>query len=396
MKKTSTIVMALLLAATVAFAQGTTFSQTRSDHYAVLSEIGQESADGLAKRLEGLFGLYNSYFRFDPDTLKGPLTVRLFRDKNGFDAYLVKVVGATKNDFVYLHYPTVERSELVIYQKDGSDFSTALAHQAFVQFLKAFVPNPPLWIRDGFAIYFEKAAWNESAGKIDFGANDDWLEHVKIVNQEGKLVGLKALFIMTSDEAAANNAVLYPQSWAFVAFCVDGSDKAYNRFVWDAITKLKREATIEENEDAIGALFDAWYTEDAASTAFVAWLDGRRTFSELVTDGVKSYGEKNYDASEESFTKALEINKENYLPYYYLGLIAYAKNDYSSADYYYKTALQLGCDVAITNYALGLNAYASNRFDEARTYLAKAKETAPDKYQAKVDEIMAKMDTSGK
>ncbi|MCX7024259.1 MAG: hypothetical protein NT080_06525 [Spirochaetes bacterium] len=390
------VAVALLLAASFAFAQNGTFSQTRSDHYAVLSEIGQENADNLAKQLEGLFQLFNEHFRFDPASLKGPLTVRIFKDKNSFDAYLVKVVGVTKNDFVYLHYPTVERSELVIFQKSGADFDSALAHQAFVQFLKVFIPNPPLWLRDGFAVYFEKAAWNASAQKIDFTGNDDWLEHVKIVKQEDKLAGPKALFNMSADEAASNNAVLYPQSWAYVSFFADGSDKRYNRLLWDSITKLRREATLEENQAAIGALFDAWYTEEGTQKDFISWLDTRKTFSELITDGVKTYGEKNYDASEDSFTKALAVNKDNYLPYYYLGLIAYAKNDYSTADYYYKTALQLGCDVAITNYALGLNAYASNRFTEARTFLAKAKETAPDKYGAKVDEIISKMDASGK
>ena len=388
------IAVALLVNASLLFAQNSVFSQARSEHYTVLSEIGQTNADSMAKQLEALFNLFNGYFRFDPATLKGPLTVRIFKDKTTFDSYLDKIVKETKSDFVYLHYPTIERSELVVFQKTKTEFDYALAHQSFVQFLKAFIPNPPLWIRDGFAIFFEKASWNAATEKLDFTRNDDWLEHVKIINQEGKLVGAKALMNMTSVEATTNNAVLYPQSWAFVAFCIDGSDKKYNRFIWDAINELKREATAEENQTTINKLFDSWYTEENMRSDFIAWLDGRKTFSEMITDGVKAYGEKSYEASEQEFTKALSINKDNYIPYYYLGLISYAKNDFAAADFYYKTALQLGCDIAITNYALGLNAYASNRFAEAKTYLNIAKETAADKYGTRVDEILSKINSN--
>jgi len=76
-----------------------------------------------------------------------------------------------------------------------------------------------------------------------------------------------------------------------------------------------------------------------------------------------------------------------------MGLIAYGKNEFDMADYYYKTAAQLGCDPATANFALGLNAYAVNRYDDARAYLGKAKETAPDRYAARVDEILGKMGT---
>jgi Flp pilus assembly protein TadD len=79
------------------------------------------------------------------------------------------------------------------------------------------------------------------------------------------------------------------------------------------------------------------------------------------------------------------------VPDYYLGLIAYAKNDFDGADALYKSALELGCDPAITSYALGVNAYAQNRLEDAKAFLKSAKDTAPDRYGAKVDALIAKM-----
>ena len=61
----------------------------------------------------------------------------------------------------------------------------------------------------------------------------------------------------------------------------------------------------------------------------------------------------------------------------------------------YLAALERGADAPITNYALGINAFASRRFDEARIFLQKAADGAPERYQAKVAEILARMETGG-
>ena len=117
---------------------------------------------------------------------------------------------------------------------------------------------------------------------------------------------------------------------------------------------------------------------------------GRKTFAELVADGVKAYADQSWDDAAKAFSAAADIKKDSYVPQYYLGLIAYAKNDYSTADLRYKSALQLGCDPAITDYALGIDAYAQNRLDDARSYLNLAKQAAPDRYGSKVDTLLAR------
>lgn len=383
---------AVLGAVAQAAAPAATFASASSERYAVWSDAGKDDAVALAKTLDGLFGVYNEYFRFDAAKLKAPLTVRKFTAKEAFDAYLVKVIGEPKEDFVYLHYPTVERSELVVFAKETeADFAASLAHQAFVQYLKAFIPEPPLWVREGFAVFFEKSGYDEAAGAVTYAENQAWLETVKLLKSQNRLYPIGELMLLSADDAKASLDVFYPESWALVSFLINSPDRRYNRFIWDAISALTPEAALEANQKAVHELFLKWHASEAAGEDFVAYLDGQKTFAELVTGGVRSYGDKDLETAGKAFTQALAKNAGSYIPHYYLGLIAYAKGDYALAEEYYLKALDLGSDAPITNYALGINAFASRRFDEASDWLQKAADGDPEKYKEKAGEILARI-----
>jgi tetratricopeptide (TPR) repeat protein len=377
--------------APVAAPASSALGQAATDHYVVLSEQGQDRANALSRQLEGLFGLYDGFFHYDPADLKAKLNVREFGDKAGFDAYMNQIVGQTKDDFVYLHYPSPERSELLIYPKDEPDFSASLAHQGFVQFIKAFIPNPPLWIREGVAVSFESAKWNDKTGTMDFPENLAWLETVKSLKDRGLLLPLDKLLSIGQDEARTELDVFYPQAWALTSFLLNSKDKAYNRLLWDSVAALRKDASLEDNQNAVARILNTWYGSDAAEKAFDAYLADRKTFPELVATGVRKYADKAWPDANDAFVAAQAMNATNYVPDYYLGLIAYAQNQFDAAEIHYKQALALGCDPAITNYALGVNAYAQNRLDDAKAYLKLAKEAAPDRYGDKVDSLVAKI-----
>jgi hypothetical protein len=123
-------------------------------HYALSAEAGAESSlPSLAKELGLRFEVYNSLFRFNPATLSSPMKVRVFADKDAYTSYVNARLGTTRPGAVYLHYSNSERRELVIHWGSPEE-AYMLAHQAFIQFFRAFVPNPPTWMREGFAIYF--------------------------------------------------------------------------------------------------------------------------------------------------------------------------------------------------------------------------------------------------
>ena len=164
-----------------------------SAHYSVIADQGKDQADALSRQMEAYFGLFDSIFHFSADGLTAKLNVREFKDKAGFDDFLHQVVGDTRDDFVYLHYPTPEKSELLVFPKSEPGFSESLAHQAFVQYIKAYIPNPPLWLREGFAVWFESARWNDAAGTLSFPENLAWLATAKSLDEKGLLLPLDKL-----------------------------------------------------------------------------------------------------------------------------------------------------------------------------------------------------------
>lgn len=366
-------------------------AKSESSHYIVYAETGTDRAADLSARLEALFGLYSGAFHFDAATLGAKLQVREFKNKTGFDAYLNQVAGQTKDDFVYLHYSSLERSELVLFFKDGPDAETSLAHQAFVQYLKAFVKNPPLWIRDGFAVYFESARYDPKAKTISFPENLAWLETAKTLQSKKSLLPLQKLLMLSQDEARGGLDVFYPEAWAFASFLVNTDDKEMSRVFWDSLSALQRDGSLVDNQSAVANRFASWAGIEKADAAFLAYLGGKKTFADLVTEGVAAYSAKNYPASRSSFEAAVKLDATSYVPPYYLGLIAYAAGDYSLAEYNYRSALQLGCDAGTANYALGVNALAQNRGEDAKTFLLAAKTAAPDRYTAKVDELLKRL-----
>jgi hypothetical protein len=391
MKRAIIVVLAMIFAIAMTTAQGAaSFGQAASDHYLVLSESGQERAAAISRQLESYFQLFDSVFHFDAASFPGKLNVREFKDKARFDGYLGQVVGQTKDDFVYLHYPTPERSELLLFAKSEPDYSASLAHQAFVQFLKAYIPNPPLWMREGLAVVFESARWDDKAKKLDFQENLAWLETAKSLAERKLFLPLDRFLALGQEDARSELDVFYPQAWAFVSFLANTEDRAYNRLLWDSISALRKDASLEENCASVAKIIQTWYGIGDSEKALTDYLASRKTFPELVADGVKHYGDKDWAAAATSFEAAQAMIKDSYVPEYYLGLIAYAKNDFPTAEVQYKNALALGCDPAITNYALGINAYAQNRLDEAKTFLAVAKKASPDRYGAKVDELLAR------
>ncbi|HUX14191.1 MAG TPA: DUF1570 domain-containing protein [Spirochaetia bacterium] len=372
MKKLTLIMLGLFVAAGLSVAQSVDTYQADTAHYRVTSEISKDHAQAVADRLEALLSLYNTYFHFDLSKLPAKMKVHLFSTRDRYDSYLKKVINETRDNYVYLHYTDAEKSELDGYYVSGEDLTPAAIHQNFIQYLRAFVANPPLWLREGFAVFFESSSYDPTFKTAIFKENLSWLETLKaiVTGKSPELpLNLDQLLSINVDTAKSHISVFYPQSWGMVWYLVNTPDKNRNRILWDSISALQPGATLEENDQAVRKAAFTWVGADALSSDFVAYVDSRKSFRGLVQDGMDQYTANKLDTAEEAFIKALNLQDSSYVPYYYLGLINYAKHNYQLAEYYYKTALDKGATKPLSYYALGVNAYADNKFDEAQTYL---------------------------
>lgn len=387
------LLTALLLPVGLA-AQTSSFSEFETDHYRVLSELGDEHAEQTAKKLETLLEVYNDYFHFDLDELPVKLRARFFRGESQYDTYLNRVIDQTRDDFVYLHYTDLAKSELVGFSLPDEEFDVSLKHQGFIQFLRAFVPNPPLWMREGFAVYFEEVEFDADVATATYRENLAWLETVQAAIDGAVAVepiGLEEMLTISVAQAREQIDVFYPQSWGMVSFLLNSDSRDINRIMWDSISALDPEASLSENSLAVYEAAFRWLEEPVLLDQFVSYLANRKSFRTLVQDGIDAYSEGNLEAADRSFNDALLLRDDNFIPHYYLGLINYDRKNYSLSDFFYQEALERGSTEALTYYALGVNAYADNRFEDAIAYLNRTIELDPAEYEDKAVQLLERI-----
>ncbi len=383
---------ALLALATLpfgAFGQADQVHEASSAYYTVFSEISASHAAELGRNLDTLFDFFNSYFHFDPGALKSKLRVRVLADKTRYDGYLTALIAQTRDNSIYLHYADPSKSELISYAADEENFRISLNHQAFIQFLRAFISHPPLWIREGFAVYFEKVTFDPESGAAEYNENLAWLDTLKALAADGgaRLLPLKDVLSMTVEGARQNIEVFYPQAWGVVSFLMNSPDREHTRILWDAVAALRADAPLDDNVRLVYERSFKWYDEGFLAEEFLGYLETRRSFRAVLGEGINAYADGKLDAAEEAFTAAADMEKGNFMPPYYLGLINYARKNYSVAEHHYKTALEKGAQPSLIYYALGVNSYADNRRDEAVSYLKIAGEIDP-AYRQKTEDLI--------
>ncbi len=370
--------------------------EAKTPHYRVLSQTSLSEAQELGAYLEQLYQLFNSTFHFPESPASTPLLVRLFQTKDSFDRYLALFLNESREDFVYIHHTDPSRRELLTYPCAPGYFYPSLHHQAFLQFLRAHIQNPPLWIREGFAIFFEKVRLDSSSRNLQFKENLDWLDTLKGMidpapaTSDRPFIPLERFLFLTPEEARSNLKSFYPQAWGFVTFLLYAEDRSYSRFLWDTLSSLQRDASLSENHDSIRKRVLAFYDLGKVEQDFKTYIKNRPSFVSLIQAGIAAYERDAYKEAEDAFKEASLLEPSEPLLYYYLGLIAYSTKNYSRAEEQYLKALSLGGPKGLIQYALGVNAFAWNRPAEALSYLSAAIEVDPS-FKEKAEPLLKRL-----
>ncbi|MDR0722805.1 MAG: tetratricopeptide repeat protein [Treponema sp.] len=379
-----------------------------SKYYTVQSDSGGADTALLSQELETRFKLYNSIFHFKEEAIRAPLQVRAYTSKEDYDAYISEHLDKTSPGAVYMHYNQPERRELVIHRGSPEE-ARMLPHQAFVQYLRAFIPHPPSWIREGFAIYFSTlhfdsrpgstpeepasaedtpgdASRPESPGGLIYEENLAWLETVK--NLGDKAPSLESVFLADMQGFPDH---LQSVSWAVVSFFKDSKKANYERILYESFMLLSNAATSPANAEAVFKHILSWTTLETLEQDYKAYLHTRKTFAELIVEGQQAYKDKDFTTAEAVFQQALQQRYTHYAPHYYLGLLAYDQKEYDRAATYYRSALQYGADQALVAYAQGVNAASAGRNSEAIEFLEQAGTIAPTQYKEQTDMLIKRL-----
>jgi tetratricopeptide (TPR) repeat protein len=384
----------LLAAAAQLPAQEAKLFTAESAHYRVFSETSQSQAEEIARRMEACLRLYNDIFHFDLSQLPSKMRVRVLKDAASFNAYLTKILSQTRTDFVFVAYSDPEKSELLVYPREEKSFSSSLIHQGCIQFLKGFVANPPVWLREGVATALEASVWDARAAAYSPRPNFAWLDTLKTIirgETPRTLIPLTDLLMLSREMAQSQPDVFYPQSWGLVHFLLSSTDRAYSRIIWDAISSVDPKASLEENSQRARRRAFSWVGEEALSRDFEAFILSQKTAGEWLREGMDAYGKGDLPAADAALARSVEVEPENGAAWYYLGLVAYTRKDHAKADELYLKAFQLGVNAGLINYALGVNAFAAGKNDMAVQYLQFARDADKAAYGEKVEALLKRI-----
>ncbi|MDR1955998.1 MAG: tetratricopeptide repeat protein [Treponema sp.] len=375
-----------------------------STYYEVQTDSDRADAALLSQELETRFKVYNSLFHFKKDLLRTPLKVRAYTSQEDYDAYITEHLDKTSPGAVYLHYNQPERRELVIH-RGSPDEARMFPHQVFVQYLRAFIPHPPSWIREGFAIYFSTLKFAPGApvlpGETESGstASDEvapqgliyeenlaWLETVK--NLGDKAPSLESVLLADLQGIPDH---LQSVSWAVVSFLKDSGKGDYLRILYECFMLLSGSATAPANAEVVFNHILSWTDGATLTEDYTAYLQSRKTFAELIVAGQQAYKDKDFKTAETVFQQALRQRRTHFAPHYYLGLLAYDQKQYDIAETYYRAALQYGAEPALVSYARGVNAASAGRNTEAIGFLEAAGTQAPDQYKEQTDMLIKRL-----
>jgi tetratricopeptide (TPR) repeat protein len=392
-----TLILAILLCVSLlASAQEVSQFTAETVHYRVFSETSQAQAEDVANRMEAAIALYNDVFHFDLSQLPTKFRVRVFRDLDSFNAYLDKLLSQKRTDFVFVAWSDPERSELLSFPKDDKSFTASLLHQGCIQFIKGFIDNPPVWLREGVATYVDASLWDPKAGSFTMKQNLAWLDVLKAMirgETPNTLLAFADLLTITRDKAQSQMEVFAPQSWGLVQFLLNAPDRSYSRVLWDAVSALDPKATLDDNSQRARKRGFAWVTEQQLLRDFQSYTVSVKTATDLVKEGIDLYTKGDMANAELSFAKSLELGPSGAASYY-LGLIAYARKDYLKAEDQYMKAFQLGTNSGVINYALGVNSFAAGKNADAAKYLNFAKQADAAAYGERVDALLKRIDSA--
>ncbi|MDR2841675.1 MAG: hypothetical protein LBV52_00550 [Spirochaetaceae bacterium] len=360
--------------------------EIRNQYFDIISDGGSYDAEMLGREMELRFEVYNRLFRFNVNSFTSPLRVVAFNDKAAYDSYVSSKLGSTRDGAVYLHYNQPERRELIV-NRGSPEESRMLPHQAFIQYLRAFIPYPPTWMREGFAIYFNTLKFDKETRELRYEENLAWLETVK--NLGNSHPSLESVFL-----ADLRGAPEYfqPVSWALVSFFLNsGGNGEYFRTLTESFMLLSPTKSAGDNAQAVLERLTSWTDLATMRSDYNNYIASRKTFADLVDLGQKAYSSKDLAEAESYFLAALYQKPTHFAPYYYLGLLAYEEKNYDMAERYYRSALTYGADPALVNYALGINAATAGRNSEAKSYLQAAAAESPERYRERAESIIIRL-----
>jgi tetratricopeptide (TPR) repeat protein len=171
------------------------------------------------------------------------------------------------------------------------------------------------------------------------------------------------------------------QACSLVWFMRDYANENYRHNLTDSFALLSRDATLEENTEAVADRMETWNSPEEIARHYGDYFAGYGTFSGCMLEGKTEYSNGRIQEARYAFMLAMSKRPKHYAPYYNLGLLAFEEGESGEADYYYQKAMNFGAATVV--YAMALNAAADGRTYWALMLLQQAADLDPERFGEK-------------
>lgn len=220
-----------------------------SAHYEVVSDIDQRLCQEACRLLEGSYANLKTQFSWVREKKGTPrFQVFLFSGESGYQDYCKAILGSAVPHTAGLYSPTLK--QLLIWnlpQREMMD--RTIRHEGFHQFLDRLMPNPPVWLNEGTAEYWETA--RHEGGSLKGGqVRKDHL--ATLARSRKSLPSLKDFVYGNRTDFYAHATQRYAHGWALVHFLRESNRGNETRFakLWQGLR------TVGSTRAALDAAFE--------------------------------------------------------------------------------------------------------------------------------------------
>jgi hypothetical protein len=221
----------------------------KSKYYYVMGEASQKKyLIHIAKFMDKVYSLYSKKFQSE-EKIAERFFVIVYPNEKDFKKTLDQSSG-----FAFAYFSAAKR-ELVCHLSSPNSLNQVLrtlAHEGFHQFLGYYVPNPPIWLNEGLAEYFEGMDPTKKLVDNRNTINESALLRIKTYLRQGVTFPLKRFIYMTQKEYYYNPSLNYAQGWSVIYFLAYAS-KSYNKYYNNLIQHLKNG---KDREEALNLSFE--------------------------------------------------------------------------------------------------------------------------------------------
>lgn len=209
----------------------------RSSNYIVSSDVSRSVCVETARLLERCFSAYQAQLA-PARKVNGRFRVFVFSGEAGYRSYCAHVLGSPTPHSMGLFSPALKQL-LIRNVPEHETMLETVRHEGLHQYLDGVMTDPPAWLNEGLAMYYEANPKGEARPRGG-SMRPDLLASLR----RQRMAPLSTLTSLDLGQFYADSELHYPQSWAFVHFLRDTTRQRRLMFrrIFDALRAGKSNA----------------------------------------------------------------------------------------------------------------------------------------------------------